>query len=52
MTFANLQLIENADEIYSVTRLERRNFVEEIISKTTSNVVKDYIYVESRRIIA
>lgn len=52
MTLVNLHVIENKDVTYSVTRLERRNFVDEIVSTTNTNVVRDYIYVETRRIIA
>ena len=47
----NLRLVEDKKN-YKVTRIGSRNFAEEIIIKSSENILKDYIYVETRRIIA
>ncbi len=37
---------------YTLTRLKTKSFAEEIIVKSNENILKDYLYVEQRRIIA
>ena len=47
----NLRLVEDKKE-YKVTRIGSKNFANEIIIKSNENILKDYLYVETRRIIA
>lgn len=47
----NLHLIEDKKD-YKVTRIKGQDFAREIIIESKQNILKDYIYIESRRIIA
>ncbi len=47
----NLQLVDKKNN-YKITRIKRNTFAQEIISKSNENILKNYIYIEKRRIIA
>ena len=48
----DLELIVKEDKNYKLTRLGSRTFAEEIIIKTEEKVLRDYVYVDSYRVIA
>ena len=52
MTCQNLQLITENPKKYTITRIGKKKFSQEIISKTSKNILKNYIYIEAKRIIA
>lgn len=47
-----LHLLIDKNRDYKLTRLNSKNFAQEIITESQKNILKDYIYVETRRIIA
>ena len=47
----NLHLVED-NKSYKVTRIGSRDFAQEIITKSNQNILKDYVYIETRRILA
>lgn len=52
MTVNNLHLVLKTEKNYTITRLGNESFTDEIISKTNENILKDYVYIKTRRIIA
>ncbi|MCQ2957943.1 MAG: hypothetical protein MJ180_03460 [Candidatus Gastranaerophilales bacterium] len=47
----NLEIVKK-DMNYSLTRLQPKTFADEIIIKTEEKVLRDYVYIDSIRIIA
>ncbi len=48
----NLRLVIKEENDYKLTRIGVSFFVNEIISKSNENILKNYVYVDSCRIIA
>ena len=48
----NIELIVKEDKNYKLTRIGSKTFADEIIIKTEEKVLRDYVYVDSYRVIA
>jgi len=48
----NLELIVKEEDNYKLTRIGSKTFANEIIIKTEEKVLRDYVYIDSYRVIA